>query len=43
MEKLTAKPPGNEEPYPPLDVTDEEGNELAKEIFSIFVRVMGGL
>ena len=43
MDRLTAKPPGNEEIYPPLDVTDEEGNELAGEIFSIFVGVMGGL
>ena len=43
MEKLTAKSPGGDEPYPPLEITEEEGKALAEEIFSIFVQVMGGL
>jgi len=44
MEKLTGKlPPDSGEPYPPLEISDDEGGALAEEIFSIFVDVMGGL
>jgi hypothetical protein len=43
MEKLTAKPPVPGEAYPPLEVSDNEAEALADEIFSIFVEVMGGL
>jgi len=43
MEKLTAKPPLPGEAYPALEVSDDEAKALAKEIFSIFVEVMGGL
>ncbi len=43
MEKLTAKPLALGDAYPPLEVTDDEAKELADEIFSIFVKVMGGL
>ncbi len=43
MEKLTAKPPVSGEAYPPLEVSDHEAQDLAKKIFSIFIKVMGGL
>jgi hypothetical protein len=43
MEKLTAKPPDSGEPYPPLEVSDDDARALAQEILSIFVSVMGGL
>jgi len=43
MEKLTAKPPTPGEAYPPLEVSDDEAKALASEIFTIFVKVMGGL
>ena len=43
MDKLTAQPPPPDEPYPPLEVSDDEAKKFADEILSMFVQVMGGL
>jgi hypothetical protein len=43
VDKLTENPLSGEAGYTPRHVTPEEGELLAQEIFSMFVRVMGGL
>jgi hypothetical protein len=45
LQKLLEKveSPSDDEPYPPLKISDEEARKMAEEMLSIFVAVMGGL
>jgi nucleotidyltransferase/DNA polymerase involved in DNA repair len=43
VKRLTVEPLSNDRGYTPRKLSDEEANEIAQKILSLFVRVMGGL
>jgi hypothetical protein len=43
LERLTIEPLSTATGYSPRRLTDEEGREIAQDIFGMFVKVMGGL
>ncbi len=43
VKRLTVKPLSDNGGYTPRDLSDEDANEIAQKIVSLFVEVMGGL